>query len=138
MFDDAFVSQTEVDGWCILSDGKDTLRVGYVAVVDPASGVLVLPDNGFSSVKVRNFGPSLGWAEGFTLAKLGGEEQNRTYGSIAAIGFRRADPNSPLYGGLRRARIRLRHGAFVRAPVEPASSTSRSMSNGDGASRRRP
>ncbi|HKQ16205.1 MAG TPA: S8 family serine peptidase [Steroidobacteraceae bacterium] len=99
VFDDAFVSQTEVDGWCILSDGKDTLRVGYVAVVDPASSVVVLPDNGFSSVKVRNFGPSLGWAEGFTLAKLGGEEQNRTYGSIAATGFRRADPNSPLYGG---------------------------------------
>ena len=39
VFDDAFVSQTEVDGWCILSDGKDTLRVGYVAVVDPASSV---------------------------------------------------------------------------------------------------
>lgn len=99
LFDDAFVSQTEVDGWCILNDGKDTLRVGYVAVVDPASSVIVLPDNGFSSVKVRNFGPSLGWAEGFTLAKVGGEEQNRTYGSIAATGFRRADANSPLYGG---------------------------------------
>jgi minor extracellular serine protease Vpr len=100
LFDDAFVSQTEVDGWCILNDGKDTLRVGYVAVVDPASSLLVLPDHGFSSVKVRNFGPALGWAEGFTLAKLGGEEQNRTYGSIAATGFRRADPQSPLYGGL--------------------------------------
>ena len=100
MFDNACVSQTEVDGWCILSDGKDTLRVGYVAVVDPASSVVVLPDKGFSGAKVRNFGPSLGWAEGFTLAKLGGEEQNRTYGSIAATGFRRADPNSPLYGGL--------------------------------------
>jgi minor extracellular serine protease Vpr len=100
IFDDAFVSQTEVDGWCILDDGKDTLRVGYVAVVDPASGVVVLPDKGFSSVKVRNIGPALGWAEGFTLTKLGGEEQDRTYGSIAATGFRRADANSPLYGGL--------------------------------------
>ncbi len=100
VFDDAFVSQTEVDGWCILNDGKDTLRVGYVAVVDPASGMLVLPDHAFSSATVRNFGPALGWAEGFTLAKIGGEEQNRTYGSIAATGFRRADPNSPLYGGL--------------------------------------
>ena len=99
MFDDALMSQTEVDGWCILTDGKDTLRVGYVAVVDPASGVLVLPDNGFSAVKVRNIGPALGWAEGFTLAKLGGEEQNRTYGSIAATGFRLADPN--FYFGLR-------------------------------------
>jgi minor extracellular serine protease Vpr len=100
LFDDAFVSQTEVDGWCILNDGKDTLRVGYVAVVDPASGLLVLPDDGFSTVKVRNFGPALGWAEGFTLAKLGGEEQDRTYGSIAATGFRTADPKSPLYDGL--------------------------------------
>ena len=100
VYDDAFVSQTEVDGWCILNDGKDTLRVGYVAVVDPASGVIVLPERGFSSATLRNFGPSLGWAEGFTLAKLGGEEQSRTYGSIAATGFRRADPNSPLYGGL--------------------------------------
>jgi hypothetical protein len=92
VFDDAVVSQTEVDGWCVFSDGKDTLRVGYLAVVDPASGVLVLPDNGLSDVKVRNVGPSLGWAEAFTLAKAGGEEQNGTYGSIAATGFRRADP----------------------------------------------
>ncbi|HKU12815.1 MAG TPA: S8 family serine peptidase, partial [Steroidobacteraceae bacterium] len=101
VFDDAFESQTEVDGWCILDDGKDTLRVGYVAVVDPASALVVLPDKGFSAAKVHNLGVSLGWAEGFTLAKVGGEEQNRTYGSIAATGFRRADPNSPLYGGLK-------------------------------------
>ena len=32
VFDDAFESQTEVDGWCVLNDGKDTLRVGYLAV----------------------------------------------------------------------------------------------------------
>lgn len=92
VFDDAVVSQTEVDGWCVFNDGKDSLRVGYLAVVDAASGVLVLPDNGLSDVKVRNVGPSLGWAEGFTLAKIGGEQQNDTYGSIAAVGFRRADP----------------------------------------------
>ena len=35
--DDDFFSQSEVDGWCLLSDGKDTLRVGYLAVVDAAS-----------------------------------------------------------------------------------------------------
>lgn len=92
VFDNAVVSQTEVDGWCVFSDGKDTLRVGYLAVVDPASGVVVLPDNGLSDVKLRNVGPSLGWAEAFTLAKVGGEEQDDTYGSIAATGFRRADP----------------------------------------------
>lgn len=92
VFDNAVVSQTEVDGWCVFSDGKDTLRVGYLAVVDPASGMLVLPDNGLRDVKVRNIGPSLGWAEAFTLAKVGGEEQNNTYGSIGAVGFRRGDP----------------------------------------------
>ena len=96
IFDNAVISQTEVDGWCILNDGKDTLRVGYVAVVDPASNVTVLPSNGLSGVKVRNNGPTMGWAEAFTLAKLGGEEQNRTYGSIAAVGFRRA-PNPARY-----------------------------------------
>lgn len=96
VFDNAVVSQTEVDGWCILNDGMDTLRVGYVAVVDPASNVTVLPSNGLSGVKVRNNGPSMGWAEAFTLAKLGGEEQNRTHGSIAAVGFRRA-PNPARY-----------------------------------------
>lgn len=92
VFDDALQSQTEVDGWCVFSDGTDSLRVGYIAVVDPASGVLVLPANGLSGAKVTNIGPSLGWAEAFTLAKLGGEQQNGTYGSIAATGFRRADP----------------------------------------------
>lgn len=101
VFDDAIVSQTEVDGWCVLEDGNDSLRVGYMAVVDPASAVLVLPDNGFGGAKLLNIGPSIGWAEGFTLAKLGGEEQDRTYGSIAATGFRLADPASPNYGGLR-------------------------------------
>lgn len=100
VYDDALVSQTEVDGWCVLDDGRDTLRVGYVAVVDPASGVLVLPDQAFSAVKLLNIGPALGWAEGFTLAQLGAEEQSRTYGSIAATGFRRAAADSPWYAGL--------------------------------------
>lgn len=100
VYDDGMVSQSEVDGWCILSDGKDTLRVGYVAVVDPASSLIALPDRGFRGIEMRNFGPSLGWAEGFTLAKVGGEEQNNTYGSIAATGFRRAAADSPLYDGL--------------------------------------
>ena len=96
VFDNAVISQTEVDGWCILNDGKDTLRVGYVAVVDPRPNVTVFPSHGLNGVKVRNNGPSMGWAEAFTLAKLGGEEQNRTYGSIAAVGFRRA-PNPARY-----------------------------------------
>jgi subtilisin family serine protease len=94
--DDAIVSQTEVDGWCIFNDGKDELRVGYIAVVDPASSVFVTPTLGLKKVTVRNLGPSLGWAEAFTLAKLGGEELNGVTNAIAAVGFRRADP--ALYG----------------------------------------
>lgn len=90
--DDAFQSQREADGWCVFSDGKDSLRVGYIAVVDPASSVFALPGSGLRSVDIRNFGPGVGWVEGFTLAKLGGEELNRTRNSIAAVGFRRADP----------------------------------------------
>lgn len=95
-YDSGIISQSEVDGWCVLSDGKDTLRVGYIAVVDAASTVMVLPAARLSGAKVINPGPALGWAEAFTLAKLGGEEQNRTYGSIAAVGFRRA-PNPARY-----------------------------------------
>lgn len=94
VYDDAVISQSEVDGWCVLSDGKDTLRVGYVAVVDPASNLAVQATR--QGAKVRNTGPTLGWAEAFTLAKLGGEAQNGTYGSIAATGFRRA-PNPARY-----------------------------------------
>ncbi|MBC7984992.1 MAG: hypothetical protein H7Y02_14180, partial [Candidatus Obscuribacterales bacterium] len=93
--DDASVSQSEVDGWCIFSDGKDELRVGYIAVVDPASSVFVTP-SGRNQLTVRNLGPSLGWAEGFTLAKLGGEVLSGTSNSIAAVGFRRGD--ATLYG----------------------------------------
>lgn len=98
VFDDAMVSQTEVDGWCVLTDGKDTLRIGYVAVVDSASNVMVLSGSARESVKVKNNGPALGWAEGFTLAKLDGELRNGTYGSIKATGFRRGDPD--FYFGL--------------------------------------
>jgi minor extracellular serine protease Vpr len=90
--DDAFQSQTEVDGWCVLSDGKDSLRVGYIAVVDPAAAVVVLPDNKLSGVTLRNFGPGFGWAEEFTLAKVGGETRGSTDASISAVGFRRGDP----------------------------------------------
>jgi len=92
VFDNGSVSQTEVDGWCVLSDGKDELRIGYLAVVDPASGVFVTPNPGLKSATVRNLGPAIGWAEAFTLAKIGGENLNGTPNSISAIGFRRADP----------------------------------------------
>jgi minor extracellular serine protease Vpr len=92
--DDGIVSQTEVDGWCVFNDGKDELRVGYIAVVDPASGVFATPNPGLHSATVRNLGPTMGWAEAFTLAKFGGENLNGTSNSIAAVGFRRADPRA--------------------------------------------
>jgi len=95
--DDGLSSQTEVDGWCIFSDGKDELRVGYIAVVDPASSVFVTQGHGLHKVTVRNLGPALGWAEAFTLAKLGGEQLNHASNAIAAVGFRRADP--AIFGG---------------------------------------
>ncbi len=94
--DDGFASQTEVDGWCVFSDGKDELRVGYLAVVDPASNVFVTSLPAQHKVIVRNLGPAVGWAEEFTLAKLGGEQLDRASNAIAAVGYRRADPN--LYG----------------------------------------
>jgi len=93
VFDNALMSQTEVDGWCVFNDGNDSLRVGYLAVVDPASNVTVQSAHGPHGATLRNNGPSLGWAEAFTLAKLDGEQRNGTYGSIAATGFRRGDPS---------------------------------------------
>jgi len=131
MFDNALMSQTEVDGWCVFNDGKDSLRVGYLAVVDPASSVTVLPARGLHSVKVRNFGPALGWAEAFTLAKLGGEQSNNSYGSIAATGFRRGDP--ALYAGFKV----LEFGFVMERSFEHLSSLRFTLeidTNGDGES----
>jgi subtilisin family serine protease len=91
--DNGSVSQTEVDGWCVLSDGTDELRVGYIAVIDPASSVIVTGWPHSNEVTVRNLGPASGFAEGFTLAKLGGDYADDTESSISALGFRRADPN---------------------------------------------
>lgn len=129
VFDNALTSQTEVDGWCVFGDGKDSLRVGYLAVVDAASGIVVLPENLLSGAKVTNIGPALGWAEAFTLAKVGGEQQNDSYGSIAATGFRRADPS--LYDDFQV----LEFGIVTERAFEHASNLSFSIdidANGDG------
>lgn len=85
-FDDAFHSQTEVDGWCVLDDGTDQLRVGYLAVVDPASKMKV--HRAKDGVNIRNRRGNLGWAEGFTLAGRGGELLDGTPNAIAKFGFR--------------------------------------------------
>lgn len=96
-FDTASVSQTEVDGWCIFSDGTDTLRVGYLAVVDAASRVVAAPGAGSQGVDVKNHGPAIGFAEGFTLVGSGHTGVDDSYASISHVGVRRGDPL--VYGG---------------------------------------
>jgi subtilisin family serine protease len=96
-FDSASISQTEVDGWCVFSDGDDTLRVGYLAVVDAASGLSVQPTSS-AAIEIQNRGPASGVAEGFTLAGVGGSGAEDTYSTISRLGFRRGDP--ALFGGV--------------------------------------
>lgn len=93
VFDNASISQTEVDGWCVLNDGKDSLRVAYLAVVDPASRAVTLVRKK-SQMKVANIGPSVALAEGFTWAADGGENadaQGKPQG-LYKVGFRTANP----------------------------------------------
>jgi subtilisin family serine protease len=68
--DNWFISETEVDGWCVLSDGKDTLRVGYLASVDAAS-LMFSHRTSHNTMALANVGPSVGLAEGFTLVGTG-------------------------------------------------------------------
>jgi subtilisin family serine protease len=68
--DNWFTSETEVDGWCVLSDGKDTLRVGYLASVDAAS-LMFSHRTSHNTIALANVGPSVGLAEGFTLVGTG-------------------------------------------------------------------
>ncbi len=86
-FDNASNSQTEVDGWCVLSDGMDTLKVGYLAIVDPASNQLATKAPGLNN-RIVNTGPASGPAQGFTFVKSGEENPAATQGAIADVGFR--------------------------------------------------
>ena len=54
----------------MLSDGKDTLRVGYLASVDAAS-LMFSHRLSRNSMALANVGPSVGLAEGFTLVGTG-------------------------------------------------------------------
>lgn len=90
--DPYYLTQTEIDGWCILEDGDDTLRVGYMATVDPASRMKVewTKDD---TLLVQNYGgQAIGFGEGFTLTGLDGLMLSGTNNSIDAVGFRTADP----------------------------------------------
>jgi len=85
-FDDAFHSQTEVDGWCVYDDGVDTLRVAYLAVIDPASEMDAKGKNGV--VEVKNKRGNVGWAEGFTLAGRDGLLLDGRTNAFNALGVR--------------------------------------------------
>jgi len=89
--DNASVSQREVDGWCVFSDGTDTLRVGYLAVVDSASYMTASPGGSSRGLDIRNHGPAVGFAEGFTLAGNGSTGATGSYSSIESVGFRTND-----------------------------------------------
>ena len=55
----------------MLNDGEDTLRIGYFAVIDPASDVQVKEKN--NTVELKNRGPGNAVAQGFTLALRGSD-----------------------------------------------------------------
>ena len=97
VFDNGSISQSEVDGWCVLEEGKDSLRVGYLAVVDAASR-----DDGVDaarsgkSQRLFNLGPAPGIAEGFTFAASGGADhsadEDKPGHAFDQTGFRTAAP----------------------------------------------
>lgn len=90
--DEASISQTEVDGWCVLKDGKDSLRVAYLAVLDAASRTLAHA-RGRDEVHMINVGPAPSLVEGFTWAADNGEvheAQGKTAG-LFRVGYRTAD-----------------------------------------------
>ena len=84
--DDSFFSQREVDGWCVLEDGHDTLRVAYMAAVDPASRIKIR-GRGLET-RLRNAGPSGGFADGYTLAGTDGLLLDKHPAAIFAFGYR--------------------------------------------------
>lgn len=87
-------TQTEVDGWFVLDDGVDQLRVGYLAVVDPASDMAAEPRDG-GQLRVRNKRGSAGFAEGFTLIGKDGDLLNKVPNAIEAFGFRNSNFGFP-------------------------------------------
>ena len=93
---DAFAnSQSEVDGWFILTDpqSEETLRIGYMAAIDPASGVRAF--GSYNSVGFFNAGGSDSYAEGFTLAAQAETDGTESH-DIDAFGYR---TGVTLFGG---------------------------------------
>jgi minor extracellular serine protease Vpr len=126
-------TQTEVDGWCVLDDGKDELRVGYLAVVDAASNMTVIPGRGARTHRLFNIGPVPGFAEAFTFAKSGGarfgRDDDKPDHTFDSVGFRSALEDS--YPGFDVAEF----GISLKQSYESASELQFEMdidSNGDG------
>lgn len=94
VFDNASISQSEIDGWCVLSNGDDSLRVGYLGVVDAASRTIARSRSGGDALGVGNLGPAPSLAEGFTWAADNGEipEAEGTRAGLFRVGYRTADP----------------------------------------------
>ncbi|NRA84176.1 MAG: hypothetical protein HRU22_10550 [Gammaproteobacteria bacterium] len=86
-FDSKNNSQSEVDGWFILSElGGDTLRVGYMAVADPASKISLYSSRK-SLLKFKNRSKTKGYAKGFTLASVS-DTESETASTIESLGWR--------------------------------------------------
>jgi minor extracellular serine protease Vpr len=81
--DDGFYSQREVDGIVTLTSDAASLRVGYMAVVDPASAVssFTVKPGQQTSLGWSNESASDGFFDTFTLVGTG-------TGSLAALGVR--------------------------------------------------
>ena len=84
--DDGLYSETEVDGIVTLTSPDRELRVGYMAVVDPASNVVAKTARTGPRNEVRfiNHGDTLGWVDTFTHISRG-------TGSLEEIGMRSLD-----------------------------------------------
>jgi minor extracellular serine protease Vpr len=83
-FDDGFFSQAEADGRIVLTDG-DTLTVGFLAAIDPASDVSAANEktHGQDGVRLANPSSTVGWAAAFTY-----NAPESAVGDIAAVGSR--------------------------------------------------
>jgi len=86
------LSQSEVDGWCVLNDGDDELRIGYMATVDPASRMTIVKSGKAYKVHNNTGRNAVGFADGFTLMGEDGLSLNGTNNSIDAVGYRTANP----------------------------------------------
>ena len=100
--DDGRLSRREASGWCVLDDGRDTLRFGYVAGADGASHAIltdmsnppalaVAKGSGVtiprSTARLVNEGPHKAIAHSFVL--INSDDPSRP-GDIAAFGWRNA------------------------------------------------